>query len=142
MDYGYQRTIYTPERINFRDELPPNGILGFGSNRQGRHGKGGALTAFEEFDAVYGQAEGLQGASYAIVTKELRYKTHPKVTLWEIEQGVAKCLAFFAENPHLELYMTKIGTSLAGFTEKEIGDIFRLYMPLMPSNIVLPKEFT
>lgn len=140
--FGYQKELYTPELITSASQLPTNAIFGFGSNREGRHGKGSALTAFEEFDAIYGQAEGLQGHSYAIITKELRYKTHPKVTLWEVEEGIATCLAFFAEHPELELYMTKIGCSLAGFSEKEIGDIFRAYMPLMPPNVVLPKEFT
>ena len=47
-------------------------ILVFGSNTQGRHGKGMALTAMRKFGAVYEQAKGLQGLSYGIVTKELR----------------------------------------------------------------------
>lgn len=139
--HGYQRDIYTPEFIKSRADLPPNGIFGYGTNPEGRHGKGAALVAFEEFDALYGVAEGLQGHSYGIITKELR-RYHPRITLWQIEEGIAKCLSFFQENPQLELYMTKIGTELAGYTVKEIGDIFRAYMPMMPPNVVLPKEFT
>ena len=52
-------------------KLKPNQIFVFGSNTQGRHGKGAALCAKERFGAIYGQAYGLQGQSYAIVTKEL-----------------------------------------------------------------------
>ena len=52
--------------------LKENEVFVFGSNKQGRHGKGAALTARTKFGAIYGQARGLQGQSYAIVTKELR----------------------------------------------------------------------
>ena len=57
---------------NHIKELKENEIFVFGSNRQGRHGKGAALTARNKFGAIYGQSEGLQGQSYAIITKELR----------------------------------------------------------------------
>lgn len=55
-------------------ELPENGIFVFGSNTQGRHGKGAALLAKNKFGAIYGQAKGLQGQSYAIITKDLTKK--------------------------------------------------------------------
>ena len=35
-------------------QLEPNQIFVFGSNTQGRHGKGAALTAKNKFGAVYG----------------------------------------------------------------------------------------
>ncbi len=62
-------------------------IFVFGSNRQGRHGKGSALEAVRRHGAVYGQPDGLQGNSYGIVTKELRRDRAP-VTLDEIRIGV------------------------------------------------------
>ena len=37
-------------------------------NKQGMVG-GAALTARNKFGAIYGQSEGLQGQSYAIITK-------------------------------------------------------------------------
>ena len=60
-------------------------IFVFGSNREGRHGKGAALFAYKNYGAIYGQAEGRQGNSYAIITKELK-KDQPPVTISEIEQ--------------------------------------------------------
>jgi hypothetical protein len=64
----------TPNHIK---DLKENEIFVFGSNRQGRHGKGSALTARNKFGAIYGQSEGLQGQSYAIITKELRKEYQP-----------------------------------------------------------------
>ena len=46
-------------------------IFVFGSNTEGRHGAGAALYARQHHGAIYGQARGLQGNSYAIVTKDL-----------------------------------------------------------------------
>ena len=51
--------------------LKVNEYFVFGSNTQGRHGKGAALTAKRKFGAIYGQAVGSQGQSFAIVTKDL-----------------------------------------------------------------------
>ena len=56
----------TPNHIK---ELKENEIFVFGSNRQARHGKGAALTARNKFGAIYGQSEGLQGQSYAIIKR-------------------------------------------------------------------------
>lgn len=48
-------------------------IFVFGSNPEGRHGAGSARVAREQFGAIYGQGEGLQGSAYALPTTELRY---------------------------------------------------------------------
>ena len=53
------------------NSLQDNQIFVFGSNTQGRHSAGAAKTARDKFGAIYGQAEGLQGQSYAIITKDL-----------------------------------------------------------------------
>ena len=50
----------------------PNVIFVFGSNTEGKHGAGAAALAKSEFGAIQGQAEGLQGNSYAIITKDLK----------------------------------------------------------------------
>ncbi len=68
-------------------------IFVFGSNREGRHGAGAAKYAVEHHGAVIGQPHGLQGASYAIVTKELRGGKAP-VTLDEIELNVGRFIRF------------------------------------------------
>ena len=58
---GY--TGYTPDYL---DRLLPNQIFVFGSNILGYHTGGASGTARKKFGAAWGQAEGLQGQSYAI----------------------------------------------------------------------------
>lgn len=56
-------------------------IFVFGSNLAGRHGRGAAHTALLNWEAVYGQAIGLQGRSYAIPTKNRRLKPLNKLVI-------------------------------------------------------------
>jgi len=111
-------------------------VLVFGSNRQGRHGKGVALHAREHWGAVYGQAEGIQGHAYGIVTKELR-RTHPPVTLAEVAAGVARFLAYAAAHPDDQFVVTRIGCGLAGFTDAQIAPLF----DGAPPHVTLPREW-
>ena len=99
-------------------------IFVFGSNRQGRHGKGSALEARLQWGAKYGQAEGLQGNSYGIITKELRHD-YPSVTLNEVKQGVDKFLTFAKDHPEHEFIVVAIGCSLAGFKYEQIKPLFK-----------------
>src|SRR3990167_3462426 len=99
-------------------------IFVFGSNCEGRHGKGAALEALKNWGAIPGQSMGLQGRSYAIVTKELR--SHwPKVGLREVELGVSQFLQF--ARTHDELH----------FKVAEIAPFFEN----VPENVELPVEF-
>jgi hypothetical protein len=109
-------------------------IFVFGSNRQGHHGAGAALDARNVYGAVYGQAEGLQGSAYAIITKELRYN-YPPVTLQHVEDGVNKFIEFARKHQELNFFVTKIGCGLAGFKEEDIKPLFKD----APSNCELPK---
>ena len=118
----------------------PDSIFVFGSNTEGRHGKGAAMTARQWFGAVYGQAEGLQGRSFAIITKDLRLGNR-SIPLGQISQSVAKFYAFAATRPDLAFYVTKIGCGLAGWTEKKIGDLFRSHAEKCPDNVYLPEAF-
>lgn len=111
-------------------------IFVFGSNRQGIHGGGAAKYACEHFAAKYGNPRGLQGYSYAIVTKELRHNVKP-VTLAEIKIEAEHFVEFAAGNPALEFLLTPIGTGLAGFTVEEIAPLFKN----SPPNVVLPQVF-
>ncbi len=52
------------------DKLAENEIFVFGSNPEGIHGAGGAKAALV-FGAKFGNGRGLQGSSYALVTKNL-----------------------------------------------------------------------
>ncbi len=111
-------------------------VFVFGSNRQGHHGAGAALFALRNRGAIYRQAKGLQGNSYAIVTKELR-SSHPPVDLKEIKEGVKKFLNFAKDNPELEFQVTPIGCGLAGFTPEQIAPLFKKRL----QNVLLSEEF-
>jgi hypothetical protein len=128
------------ERItpNIIKRLEDNQVFVFGSNRQGRHGKGAALTARTKFGAIYGQSKGLQGQSYAIVTKELR-KDYDPVTLDEIKQGIDNFIIFAKENTHLTFYVVELGCNLAYFTVEEIAPLFKQAIRL--KNVYLPQRF-
>lgn len=125
----------TPKNIK---KLKQNEIFVFGANRQGRHGKGSALTARLNFGAIYGQPDGLQGQSYGIITKELR-KNYPPVSLKEVRLGVDKFIKFASENKDLTFYVVEIGCNLAGFTVSEIAPLFKDALKL--SNVYLPERF-
>jgi exodeoxyribonuclease-5 len=132
---------YTPEKLT-KENMPSNGIFVFGSNTEGRHGKGAALTAKEEFGAKYGQAEGLQGKSYAIITKDLS-KGERSISLSNLSDNINDFLVDAANNPDLKFYVTKIGTGLAGYKISEIKNIFNNFLELnmIPDNVILPREY-
>jgi hypothetical protein len=98
-------------------------VFVFGSNRQGRHGAGAAHTAMILYGAEYGKAEGRQGNSYAIVTKELRSWEAP-VTLPEIYEGVKRFKQYAEEHLEDTFQITRIGCGLAGFDWNEIAPMF------------------
>jgi len=123
---------------NYIKELNENEIFVFGSNRQGRHGKGAALTARNKFGAIYGQSQGLQGQSYAIITKELRKEYQP-VSLQEVKEGVDTFIQFAKDNRHLTFYVVELGCNLAYFTVEQIAPLFKSATKL--KNIYLPERF-
>lgn len=129
--------MYTPENIT---HLQHNEIFVFGSNTQGIHGAGAARIAVDRYGAIYGQAEGLQGNSYAIVTKDLT-KWNRSVSLDYIKKQIEELYQYAFESTKLTFYVTKIGCGLGGFEIKEIAHLF-MSIPIKPSNVILPKEFS
>jgi len=128
---------YTPENI---ESLPENGIFVFGSNTEGRHGKGAALIARQKFGAIYGKSSGLQGKSYAIFTKDLK-KGLRSVSLNEIHTQLMCFLYYATDQDNLKFYVTKLGSSLAGYTSDEIKSLFEDLIEMIPDNVILPKEY-
>ena len=114
----------------------PRTIFVFGSNRQGRHGAGAAKCAVDDHGAIYGQAEGFQGNSYAIITKELR-EDEPPVTLEEVHAGVERFLRTARICTKFVFVVTPIGCGLAGFTPEQIAPLFKG----SPPNVKLPDKF-
>lgn len=121
--------------------LPDNGIFVFGSNTQGRHGKGSALIAKNNFGAVYGKSTGRQGQSYAIITKDLTKKTHPSVDKSEIQLQVDRLYQYAIHHPDLDFYVAySCGQpNLNAYDPVEMADMFRRYK--IPENIVFEEGF-
>jgi hypothetical protein len=130
--------------------LQENQVFVFGSNTQGRHGKGAAKQAYGNYPpingtvgkwAIYGTSKGLmkgcEGYSYAVITKELRRDKFP-VTLDHIETQINElnyCAKY--ECPELEFLVTPFGTGLAMFTTEVIGKLWE--QSELADNIILPE---
>jgi len=109
-------------------------IFVFGSNLAGRHGKGAALYARQYHGAIYGRGVGLQGASYAIPTKDHNIKT---LSLHTIENHVRDFKEFAKNHPEMTFQVTRIGCGLAGYTDSVISPMFIN----APANCILPIEW-
>lgn len=109
-------------------------IFVFGSNQAGRHGKGSAKEALNRFGAVYGQAEGRQGQSYGIPTKDRFIQTLP---LAKIRPGVDRFLAYARSMPQETFKVVNVGCMLAGYRPEEIAPMFQG----APANCFFSEEF-
>ena len=123
---------FTPDYI---DSLLPNQIFVFGSNALGYHTGGASGTARKKFGAVWGQAEGLQGQSYAIPVdfgRNVRKDT-------EVKDAVGRFIEFAKGHPDLFFYVTRVGCGIAGYHDDEMAQFFKDALEL--NNISLPKSF-
>lgn len=116
-------------------------IFVFGSNTQGRHGRGAALTARLRFDAVYGNPEGIQGKSFAIITKDLTKKTHPSRTTAQIISQIEKLYKYAILHPDKEFIIPYKCTdhNLNAYSSEEMAKMFA--SSKIPENIVFDKLF-
>jgi hypothetical protein len=128
---------YTPENVT---SLKPNEVFVFGSNAEGVHGKGAALLAKNNFGAKQGQAEGLQGQAYGVITKK-NWRVEKSSTLSEIGKGLQDMLLFAKANQNKKFLVTKLGSSLAGYSIEEIKGLFEKLKNIIPNNVILPKEY-
>lgn len=123
---------YTPDYI---DTLLPRQIFVFGSNALGYHTGGASGTARKKFGAVWGQAEGLQGQSYAIPVdygKNIRKDA-------EVKAAVSRFVAFAKVHPDLFFLVTRVGCGIAGYHDEEMAQFF--IDALEMKNVSLPKSF-
>ena len=123
---------YTPENIT---KLGQSEIFVFGSNADGWHSKGAALTAKQKFGAIYGEAEGLMGQSYALPTVGHRLSRMPLEKIKIHAERFIKCAK---EHPELTFLLTLVGCGLAGHKVKDIAPMFAD----CPENVIKPKEFS
>ena len=123
---------FTPDYI---DALLPSQVFVFGSNALGYHTGGASRTARKLFGAVWGQAEGLQGQSYAIPVdygKGVRKDT-------EVKAAVDRFIVFAKEHMELFFYVTRVGCGIAGYRDEEMAQFFKGALEL--KNVSLPKSF-
>lgn len=113
-------------------------ILLFGSNTEGRHGKGLAKLAKDQWGAIYGKSHGLQGNSYAIVTKDLS-KGERSIPLEEIEKQIEEFWRFTIKHQEMIFLIPPIGTNLAGYSIEEIKPLFQKFTWL--SNVYFQSSF-
>ena len=107
-------------------------VFVFGSNLQGRHGKGAAYEAAIHWGAVRGVGMGRMGMSYGIPTKSTPHHVLP---IEDVKKYVAEFLDYAAHFPELNFLVTKIGCGLAGFDESQIAPLFAH----APTNCILPQ---
>lgn len=124
------------KETRFVEHLEENEIFVFGSNLSGRHGRGAAKTALG-FGAIYGQAEGRQGKTYAIPTVNKQVNNH--LTIEEIKKYVDNFFSYVKEHQEYTFLITEIGCGLAGLSVKDIAPLFKNFMGL--ENITLPASF-
>lgn len=117
-------------------KLDTNQIFVFGSNESGRHGLGAAKTALG-WGAKWGQAEGIQGRTYGIPTKDSSVRRTLSVD--EIKPYVDRFIEFASNNKELTFLVTEIGCGLAGLKPKQIAPLFKEAISL--DNVHLPKRF-
>ena len=117
-------------RNGFITKLDTNEIFVFGSNGNGFHGGGAAAAAMEKFGAKWGQAEGLQGQSYAINTMDGEE---------EMSAQIERFLQFAEKHQELKFYVTEIGCGIAGYRPEQVAPKFRRLIGR--ENIVLPESF-
>jgi len=115
-------------------KLEPNQIFVFGSNTSGRHGRGAALQAMNDFGAVYGIGEGITGQCYAFPTLDGELQQREE---WELEESIIEFILTAKDSPCKQFLLTKVGCGLAGFTEDYMRSLFAKFV--LPENIILPE---
>lgn len=135
-------------------KLKPDQVFVFGSNPEGRHGAGAAKVAMK-FGAVYGNGRGLQGQSYALVTKNLKeFFIEPKTLIYYEKAGERSVSVDQIKDNIFELYecalthpdkeflvaYTYPSRNLNGYSCKDMYDMF-MAVGTLPNNILFNESF-
>lgn len=104
------------DKYGFITELDKNEIFVFGSNGQGAHLGGAAAATVHKFGAKMGQAEELQGQSYAINTMDSEDEMYAQID---------RFLDFAKSHPELTFLVTEIGCGIAGYSPEQIAPHFK-----------------
>lgn len=122
-------------------KLQANQIFVFGSNTEGRHGKGAALYAKEHFGAVQGRPRGRQGQSYAIVTKDLNSVHQPSVSKYKIIGEIGELYHYATVHAEYDFYVSYTAgiRNLCGYSCEQLASFFSFY--IIPPNMVFEEGF-
>ena len=124
---AYYANRITPDWI---ENLTDAEVFVFGSDPQGNHAGGAADYAVKHFGAIYGQAEGIQGQSYAIPTTG---------DYGLFVQAVRRFVAYAAGHPRTRFYVTRVG---CGNADYDVHEVARLFVEaIRVENICLPESF-
>jgi exonuclease III len=127
--------------FDYTDQFGPpseNSVLIFGSNTEGRHGKGAALLARSQYGAQPRIAKGRTGMSYAVMCKDLSLGTR-SVDLLVIKRQFDALWEHIHSHPELIFYMAPVACVNGGYTVNEVAACLP-YGPL-PRNLVLNSQF-
>ena len=127
-DNNVDESRITPDWVT---SLGKNEIFVFGSNPEGTHTGGASALAVAKFGAKIGQAEGLQGQSYAIPTDGVNIK--------QLNESILRFSEFAFRHPELTFLVTAIGCGAAGWNPYDIAPMFQRAAEL--KNVKLPREF-
>lgn len=137
------------------ESLQPNQVFVFGSNPEGRHGAGAAKTAADKFGAVNNLGRGLQGQSYALVTKNLKPGftesstgiTYEKagersVSSEQVKANIQELYETAKRNPDKEFMVaySATGKNLNGYSAQEMADMFS--SAEIPANMIFEEGFS
>lgn len=138
-------------------KLEPHQVAVCGTNTEGRHGMGFALWCKKNAGAIYGQAKGLMGQTYGIVTKDLSKGTHPSVPKEYIHKQIGDLYAvsvILKDREFLIPYKGH-GVNLNNYSPEEMAEMFvsvehEAYnvadaigwrYPGVPPNIIFEESF-
>jgi len=110
--------------------LGTNEVFVFGSNEQGCHYGGAAKAALDNFGAIMGQGNGLQGKSYAI----------PSMSgLDTMRRYIEEFCEFAKTHPEKRFLVTPIGCGIAAYQASEVAPLFEVCREM--DNVSLPASF-
>lgn len=137
-------------------KLESNYIFVFGSNPEGRHGAGAAKAALKS-GAKCGIGRGLQGQTYALVTKNLKEgfveklpdgstkvynkSDHRSISKEDLIENIKEFYDCAGQHQDLKFFVVYKADSknLNGYSSKEMYEMFTIYE--IPDNVYLHSSF-
>lgn len=124
-------------------KLPKNGIAVIGTNWEGKHLAGAAKWALINAGAKMGQAMGLMGRTWGIVTKDLEKDEHPSIPSEIIIAQILTMYEYARNHPKYDFYVfySASGANLNGYSNEDMAHMFGV-TKLIPENIVFEEGFS